>query len=65
MAGSFEVASSLALQELYAAGPDPAAAYTLLAHTLILFVMVVPGLISFWLKGIKLKTIKKLKDQEE
>jgi uncharacterized protein (TIRG00374 family) len=65
MAGSFDAASRLSLEQLYAVNTDPAAAYTILAHFLILAVMVIPGLAAFWSKGLHLKTIKKLQKETE
>jgi len=58
MAGTFEAASKLGLIELYHVDVNAAAAYTLLAHFLILAVMIIPGLIAFWTKGFHLKTLK-------
>jgi len=58
MAGTFEAASKLGLKELYQVDVNAAAAYTLLAHFLILAVMIIPGLIAFWTKGFHLKTLK-------
>lgn len=65
MAGSFDAASKHALLKLYGVGIDPAAAYTLLAHFLILITMLLPGFISFSLKGLHFKTIKNIKKQQE
>ncbi|MCP5052169.1 MAG: flippase-like domain-containing protein [bacterium] len=62
MAGSFDAASKLGLEKLYGVESNPAAAYTLLCHFLILIIMVVPGLIAFWAKGIHLQTIKEIKE---
>lgn len=61
MAGSFELASQVALGQLYGIDLNQATAYTLLAHVLILAVMVIPGLIAFWTKGFHLQAIKKIK----
>ncbi len=62
MAGSFELASRLGLEQLYGADPNQATAYTLLAHFIILIIMVIPGLIAFWSKGFHMKTIKTMKE---
>jgi hypothetical protein len=61
MAGSFDAASKLTLNQLYGVETNAAAAYTLLAHFLILAVMIIPGLIAFWSKGIHMSTIKEMK----
>lgn len=65
MAGSFDAASKHALLKLYGVGVNAAAAYTLLAHFLILITMLLPGFISFWLKGIHFQTIKDIKKQQK
>jgi uncharacterized protein (TIRG00374 family) len=67
MAGSFDTVSRYALEELYPGYVDTnaAVAYTLLAHFLILMVMMIPGLVAFSMKGIKLKTIKEMKEKGE
>jgi uncharacterized protein (TIRG00374 family) len=62
MAGSFDAVSRHALEKLLGVNTNPAAAYTILAHFLILMVMIIPGMFAFWLKGIKLKTVKNIKD---
>jgi len=64
MAGSFDAISRIALEGLYGVSSNQAAAYTILSHFLILMVMVVPGSIAFWVKGINLKTIKGIKATE-
>ena len=63
MAGSFDAASKLTLNQLYGVETNAAAAYTLLAHFLILAVMIIPGLIAFWSKGIHMQTIKEMKNE--
>ncbi len=65
MAGSFEAASRHGLEQLHMAEANPAFAYTILAHLLILAAMVIPGLVAFWMKGIKMKTIRDLKNKKE
>ncbi len=65
MAGSFDAASRLALQELYNADTNPAAAFTILCHFLILVIMVVPGFLAFWMKGINLNTIRSIKNKTD
>jgi uncharacterized protein (TIRG00374 family) len=65
MAGSFEAASLLGLKQLYGVDANAAGAYTILAHFFILAVMVTPGLIAFWTKGLHMHTIKALRQKEE
>jgi uncharacterized protein (TIRG00374 family) len=65
MAGSFDAASRLGLEELCGAATNPAAAYTILAHFLILMVMVIPGSVAAWRKGISMQTIKEIKNSKE
>lgn len=65
MAGSFDYASKESLKLLYQVEPNAAAAYTLLVHFLIIMVMVIPGLVGLWIKGINLKTIRGLKGEAE
>jgi uncharacterized protein (TIRG00374 family) len=63
MAGSFDAGSRHALEQLYGIGTNPAAAYTLLVHSLIIMVIVIPGLVALWTKGVNIKTIRHLKDK--
>jgi uncharacterized protein (TIRG00374 family) len=63
MAGSFDAGSRHALEQLYGVGTNPAAAYTLLVHSLIIMVIVIPGLVALWTKGVNLRTIRHLKDK--
>lgn len=65
MAGSFDAASRLTLEQLYQAPSAQATAYTLLAHFLIIAVMIIPGLVSVWAKGVNLKTIRSIKETKE
>jgi glycosyltransferase 2 family protein len=69
MAGSFDVFSRKALMGLYSnttpINEELAVAYTLLAHTLIWVIMILPGMISFWIKGVKFKTIRDIKERSE
>jgi uncharacterized protein (TIRG00374 family) len=65
MAGSFDAASRHALEQLYGVGTNAAAAYTLLVHFLIILVIVIPGLVALWTKGINLKTVRKLKGEKD
>lgn len=65
MAGSLDAASRHALEELYHVDTNPAAAFTLLVHFLIIVVIIVPGLIALWSKGLNLKIVKNLKDQTQ
>ncbi|MGE5340013.1 MAG: lysylphosphatidylglycerol synthase transmembrane domain-containing protein [Candidatus Omnitrophota bacterium] len=63
MAGSFDAVSRHALEGLYRVDTNHAAAYTILTHFLILIVMTIPGMISFWIKGLHFKTIRNLKGE--
>ena len=66
MAGSFDIVSREALtSSIYNAHINEAVAYTVLAHFLILMVMVIPGIIAFWMKGVNIQTIRKLKSQTQ
>jgi len=66
MAGSFDFASREVLSSsAYNASINEAVAYTVLAHFLILVVMVIPGLVAAWIKGINLKTIRNIKHRQE
>ena len=65
MAGSFDAVSRIGLEEICKVDPNLAVAYTILAHFLILVVMVVPGMVAFWTKGINLKIIRNIKDKNE
>lgn len=65
MAGSFDVASQQTLVNLYNVHPDQANAYTILVHFLILLIMIVPGLIAFWQKGITLDTIRNIRRKDK
>ncbi|MGD2086161.1 MAG: lysylphosphatidylglycerol synthase transmembrane domain-containing protein [Candidatus Aminicenantes bacterium] len=61
MAGSFDIASKEVLRSsTYNVHVNEAVAYTVLAHFLILLVMIVPGLVSFWIKGINMKIIRNI-----
>lgn len=64
MAGSFDAISLLGLKELLHVGDNAAGAYTILAHFLILAVMMIPGFIAFWSKGLHMHTIKALKENK-
>lgn len=62
MAGSLDFASKEVLRSsTYNVHVSEAVAYTVLAHFLILVVMVIPGIVSFWVKGISMKTIRNIK----
>jgi uncharacterized protein (TIRG00374 family) len=63
MAGSFDAASRHGLEQLYGAGVNQAAAYTLLAHFLILLAIIVPGLIAVWAKGLNFKTLGSFREK--
>ncbi len=63
MAGSFDAGSRHALEQLYGVSTNPAAAYTILVHFLIIMVIVIFGLVALWTKGVNLKTIRHLKDK--
>ncbi len=63
MAGSFDAGSRHALEQLYGVDTNPAAAYTLLIHFLIIMVIVIFGLVALWTKGVNLKTIRNLKEK--
>jgi uncharacterized protein (TIRG00374 family) len=66
MAGSFDFASKAVLRSsTYNVSVSEAVAYTVLAHFLILIVMVIPGLVSSWVKGISMKTIRDLKSKRD
>jgi glycosyltransferase 2 family protein len=65
MAGSFEAASRIGLEQFYGVSNNEAVAYTILSHFLILAVMVIPGLIAFWTRGLHLKMVKDIKGQAE
>jgi glycosyltransferase 2 family protein len=66
MAGSLDFASREALSSsTYNVPTNDAVAYTVLAHFLILLVMIIPGLISFWMKGISMNTIREIKNKRE
>jgi uncharacterized protein (TIRG00374 family) len=65
MAGSLDAISRLGLEELYGVGTNPAAAYTILVHFLIIAVIIIPGLVAVWTKGVNLKTIRHLKDERQ
>lgn len=60
MAGSFDAASRHGLEQLFGAPSNPAAAYTLLAHFLIIISILLPGFIALWHKGVNLKTIRQM-----
>ncbi|HLP58700.1 MAG TPA: lysylphosphatidylglycerol synthase transmembrane domain-containing protein [Candidatus Deferrimicrobium sp.] len=60
MAGTLDAASRHGLEKLYGAETNPAAAYTLLVHFLIIAAVIIPGLIALWTKGLNLKIIKNL-----
>ncbi|UCH94894.1 MAG: flippase-like domain-containing protein [Candidatus Aminicenantes bacterium] len=64
MAGSFEWASRHGLEQLHLAEPNPAFAYTVLAHLLILTAMVIPGLAAFWIKRINMKAVRDIRDKK-
>ena len=57
MAGTFDVASQSALEQLYGIDINVATAYTVLAHFLIIVNMIVPGLIALWSKGLSFSSI--------
>ncbi len=64
MAGSFDIASKEVLRSsTYNVHISEAVAYTVLSHFLILVVMVVPGIVSSWIKGINLETIRNIKNK--
>ncbi|MCP4148222.1 MAG: flippase-like domain-containing protein [bacterium] len=63
MAGSLDAASRHGLEKLYGVGTNEAAAYTILAHFLIIAVMFFPGLLALWTKGLKLNRIRHIKDE--
>lgn len=66
MAGSFDIASKQVLiSSTYNVHLNEAVAYTVLAHFLILVVMVIPGVISFWAKGISMKTIRNITSKRD
>jgi hypothetical protein len=66
MAGSFDFASKEVLRSsTYNVHVSEAVAYTVLAHFLILLVMIVPGMVSFWVKGISMKTIRNIKSKRD
>lgn len=66
MAGSLDFASKEVLvSSTYNVHPNEAVAYTVLAHFLIILVMIIPGLISFWIKGISMKTIRNIKSKRD
>jgi len=66
MAGSFDIASKEVLRSsTYNVHVSEAVAYTVLAHFLILVVMIIPGLVSFWVKGISMKTIRNIKSKKD
>lgn len=60
MAGSLDAASRHGLEKLYGAETNPAAAFTILVHFLILAAVLIPGLVALWSKGLNLKIIKSL-----
>jgi len=65
MAGSFDFVSKEVLtSSAYNSSVNEAVAYTVLAHSLILIVMVIPGLIASWVKGINLKTVRNIKEKQ-
>jgi len=66
MAGSLDAASKHGLLELYKnqaghsiVSVNEAIAFTILVHALIIMVIVIPGIISFYTKGLKLSSVKK------
>lgn len=66
MAGSLDFASKeVLISSTYNVHVDEAVAYTVLAHFLIIAVMVIPGMISFWIKGISMKTIRDIKSKRD
>ncbi len=65
MAGSFDAASRHGLEQLYGVDTNAAAAYTILAHFLIIVNMIVPGLIALWSKGLSFSSIRGIKAKEE
>ena len=70
MVGSFDYASREALQQLYKyhqppVTPEAAFAYTVLVHFVIILVIVIPGLVAVWNKGINLKTVRNLKGEKD
>jgi uncharacterized protein (TIRG00374 family) len=66
MAGSFDIVSrEVLMSSIYKAHINEAVAYTVLAHFLILVVMVIPGIVAFWMKGVNIKTIRKLKSKDQ
>ncbi len=65
MAGSLDAASKHGLLELYknqagqsVVSVNEAAAFTILVHALIIMVIMIPGFISFYSKGLKLSSVK-------
>lgn len=66
MAGSFDFASKEVLRSsTYNVPINEAVAYTVLAHFLILLVMIIPGMVSSWIKGINVKTIRNIKSKRD
>lgn len=66
MAGSFDIASKEVLRSsTYNVHLSEAVAYTVLAHFLIIVVMIIPGIVSFWIKGINMKTIRDIKTKRD
>jgi uncharacterized protein (TIRG00374 family) len=66
MAGSLDFASrEVLISSTYNVHVDEAVAYTVLAHFLIIAVMVIPGMISSWIKGISMKTIRDIKSKKD
>lgn len=66
MAGSFDFASKEVLSSsTYNVSISESVAYTMLAHFLILAVMIIPGMISFWIKGISLNTIRNMNAKKD
>ncbi|MCP5104115.1 MAG: flippase-like domain-containing protein [bacterium] len=65
MAGSLDAASRHGLEQLYGVETNTAAAYTLLVHFIIIAVIIIPGLVALWSKGLNLKTIRSLKENKK
>lgn len=65
MAGSFHVVSQQTLDTIYHVNKVHADAYTILVYFLIMLVMIVPGAIAFFKKGITLDTIRSIRKKKK
>ncbi|MCU0286021.1 MAG: flippase-like domain-containing protein [Acidobacteria bacterium] len=64
MAGTLDAFSRHGLEKLYGVETNQAAAYTLLAHFMIIAAVIIPGMVALWKKRLNFKTIKNLDTNE-